>query len=486
MPWNKGNKITGYEKMIRERLRNDFLHYAQKCLKIRGKKGRVDFLYLNPAQKIIHEKLERQIKKSGKVRALILKGRQQGCSTYVQARFYWKLTHSRGIRAFVMAHVEAATQNMHKIIQRFYHHTPELMKPHMGKQNKDEIQFDKLDTSYVFGSAQSSGLGRSETIQFFHGSEVAYWRNASEHLSGVLQSIPNEKNTEIILESTPAGPAGLFYKMCDQVLKGESDYQLIFVPWFIQTEYKITQTEKIDLSPEEQNYQKLYALSKAQIMWRRHKIMELGGIHKFRQEYPASIEEAFYRDAENALWQRSRLNDNRISRKQLPELIRIVVAIDPAISKSKQSDETGIIVAGRDAEGHAYILEDLSGKYSPAEWAHVAVQAYHKFKADRIVAEVNQGGDMVKHVIFVQDCHVAYKAVHASRGKYLRAEPIAALDERGLVHHVGHFTLLEDQLCAFDPVKQSGSSPDRVDARVWALTELMLKKQHQGPVVWKL
>ena len=161
-----------------------------------------------------------------------------------------------------------------------------------------------------------------------------------------------------------------------------------------------------------------------------------------------------------------------------PELARIVVAIDPAVSSHEDSDETGIIVAGRDANGHGYVLADASGRYAPAEWARVAITAYRAHQADRIVAEINNGGDMVEATLRMIDPNVPFSAVRATRGKVARAEPVAALYEQGRIHHIGAFPQLEDQMCAFtsdfDRIAAC-YSPDRVDALVWALTELLVE-----------
>jgi phage terminase large subunit-like protein len=184
-----------------------------------------------------------------------------------------------------------------------------------------------------------------------------------------------------------------------------------------------------------------------------------------RQEVYAEILD----DNPGALWHRADVDEGRVS--EYPELRRIVVAVDPAVSNTEDSDETGIVVAGVARNGHAYVLDDMSLKGSPNEWGMQAVAGLHKYKADRIVAENNNGGDMVEHTIRTVNSNAPYKAVHASRGKVIRAEPVAALYEQGKVHHVGSFPSLEDQLCQWEP---GMSSPDRLDALVWALTDLML------------
>lgn len=186
-----------------------------------------------------------------------------------------------------------------------------------------------------------------------------------------------------------------------------------------------------------------------------------------RQEIYAEILD----DAEGALWNRDMLEKNRV--RKVPELVRIVVGIDPAISKTKKSNETGIVVAALGANGHGYVLDDRSLKGSPKEWAQRAIDAYYDHEADRIVPEINQGGDMVIHTIRTIDEKVPIKGVRASKGKQARAEPIAALYEQGKVHHVGYFAALEDQMTNWEP-NSGDESPDRLDALVWSLTELML------------
>lgn len=174
-------------------------------------------------------------------------------------------------------------------------------------------------------------------------------------------------------------------------------------------------------------------------------------------------------DTPGALWKRDAIEAQRVTK--LPDLKRVVVAIDPAVTSGEGSDETGVIVAGLGVDGHGYVLDDRSRRATPDAWAREAVAAYHSRKADRIVAEVNNGGDLVALTIRTVDASVAYKAVHASRGKQARAEPVAALYEQGRIHHCGAFPDLEDQLTTWT---QGDASPDRLDALVWAVTELML------------
>lgn len=183
-------------------------------------------------------------------------------------------------------------------------------------------------------------------------------------------------------------------------------------------------------------------------------------------------------DSDNALWKRSTMiNPFRVRSINPDELDRIVIAIDPAVTSTAQSDETGIIAAGVKygkvgADDHFYILEDGSLRGTPSEWARSALRLYYYYSADRIIGEVNNGGDLIESVIRGEDDLVSFRSVRATRGKILRAEPVAALYEKGRVHHAGEYQLLEDQMCNYTGV-EGEKSPDRLDALVWAITELM-------------
>lgn len=192
-----------------------------------------------------------------------------------------------------------------------------------------------------------------------------------------------------------------------------------------------------------------------------------------RQELAAEILD----DTPGALWTRAMIDAQRIKPHQLPDLVRVVVAIDPAVSTNEDSNETGIVCAGKGPgpDPDYYVLEDASDVYSPHEWAKEAIALLHAKSGDRIIGEVNNGGNMVESTVRNVEANIPFRAVHASRGKFTRAEPISALYEKKKVHHVGSLSRLEDQMCAFTSDfdrKANGYSPDRMDALVWALTEL--------------
>ena len=213
-----------------------------------------------------------------------------------------------------------------------------------------------------------------------------------------------------------------------------------------------------------------------------HLFTRYAGTRLGRQELDAEVLD----DVPGALWTRAELDAHRV--RTAPELRRIVVAIDPAVSSAPDADETGLVAVGVGSDGHGYVLADMSGRLSPDAWARRAIATYRTWAADRIVAEVNQGGELVEATLRTVDPMVPYRAVRASRGRRTRAEPVAALYEQGRVHHVGWFPELEDQLCAALP--DGGVGPDdRLDALVWGLTALDLAGSgwdHPGAIPYAL
>lgn len=281
------------DKRIRQRLKDDFRHYASKCLHVRTKEGAVVPFVMNRAQCHLHRRLEEQRERTGRVRAFVLKGRQQGCSTYVGGRFYHRTTHTRGVRTFILTHDMEATRNLFEMTERFHEHCPGILRPVTGRNNSRELQFPLLDSGYRVGTAGARGVGRSLTVQLFHGSEVAFWPNAREHAAGVLQTIPDADGTEVVFESTANGMGNYFHEGWQAAESGESEFQAVFIPWFWQSEYRRSPGEDFAVTAEERDYMALHGLDKAQIAWRRAKIAELKDPLLFRQEYPATPAEAF-------------------------------------------------------------------------------------------------------------------------------------------------------------------------------------------------
>ena len=214
----------------RQKLKDDFVFYARNCLNIRTKDSGILPFKLNEAQLYIHERLEEQIENTGKVRAIILKGRQQGASTLIQGRYVHKTTHNRGVRAFILTHDGESTNALFEMTKRFYDLLPDFVKPSIEKSNAKELKFDQLDSGYKIGTAGNKSIGRGQTIQFFHGSEVAFWQNAGELTKGVLQAVPDANGTEIILESTANGLNNYFHQQWKWPKKARVNFKQSLFP----------------------------------------------------------------------------------------------------------------------------------------------------------------------------------------------------------------------------------------------------------------
>lgn len=280
------------------RLRGEFEYFGAECLKIRTKSGELTTFVMNDAQCEIHRLLEQQRAEKGWVRALILKGRQQGASTYIGGRFYHKTSMNRGVATYILTHEQPATDTLFGMVDRYQKNNP--IAPHVGASNAKELEFDKLMSSYAVATAGTKAGGRSKAILLYHGSEVAFWANASDHFAASVQGVPLEPGTEVILESTSAGAMGEFYERCNDAIAGRGDYILIFIPWYMTREYArdpepgfVLEQEADEGQMSEAEYADTWKLSMRQMAWRRAKIIELRNPLLFQREYPASVDEAW-------------------------------------------------------------------------------------------------------------------------------------------------------------------------------------------------
>lgn len=281
--------------------KNDLQLFSEECMFILDKAGnRVPFVW-NRAQHFIHERLQEQLRTKGYIRALVLKGRQQGCSTYVAARYYHKCSLNFGRRAFIVSHEDKSTANLFSMVKRYHEGNP--MAPSTKYSNAQELVFGKLDGGYKLATAGSDDVGRGNTAQLLHGSEFGFWRNAAMHLAGIGNSIALAAGTEIILESTANGIGNQFHAMWQEAEKGNGEYIAIFVPWYWQDEYRLPVGADWKPTEEESRYQAAYKLDDNQMAWRRAKLAEYGkGMEwLFDQEYPATAALAFQTSTRNPL-----------------------------------------------------------------------------------------------------------------------------------------------------------------------------------------
>lgn len=282
-----------------KRLKHEFEFYAPRMLKVKVKDPLaippVQSFILNRAQQHVHALLERQLRETGKVRALLLKGRQMGMSTYVQGRFYHKVSLNRGRQAFILTHEQDATDTLFAMTERYHQNVPPNFRFALGKSNAKEMNFEGRDAGYAVATAGGKAVGRSKMAHIFHGSEVAFWPNAKKHMAGVFQIVPNMAGTEIILESTANGYDEVFFPAWQRAEAGDSEYLAIFTPWFWDDDYRLKVPEGYEFSAEDRDYQRLHSLDDDQLFWRRVKIDDelLGDETLFQQEYPATSAEAF-------------------------------------------------------------------------------------------------------------------------------------------------------------------------------------------------
>lgn len=282
-------RSTDFEKEIYDACVESFEYFAETFLRIKDKEGNTVPLILNAAQQYIHDQLEAQWFSEGRVRALILKGRQQGCSTLIAARYYWHVWRSQGLEVFILTHEDKATEHIFSIVQRYNDLIDPRMRPRTGKSNAKELWFEVKDSSYGVGTARTKGTGRSQTVHRLHWSEVSHSANQAEHAAGIMQTVP-DASSEIILETTANGVGDLFHQRWQDP---RSDYLKIFVPWYWQAEYRAPAEPGMTLTLEEAELAEEHGLDYEQLAWRRRKISDLGSTDLFRQEYPNSPEEAF-------------------------------------------------------------------------------------------------------------------------------------------------------------------------------------------------
>ncbi len=322
--------------------REDFIFYSPRALRIRPKApdnvtmmrpaqlGTIP-LVLNKAQMYLHTRIEQQRAETGKVRVLGLKGRQQGFSTYIEGRFYWKTTGTFGCKTQILTHEQDATDNLFDMVRRFHEHCPAALRPHTGKANAKELAFDVLDSRYSVSTAGTRNAGRSSTAQLFHGSEAAFWPNDSEHMAGMGQTVADAYGTEIILETTGNGQDNMFYAMWQDAERGVGDYLPIFVPWFWQDEYRRKVPKDFELEPGEVDYMEAYKIGHECMVWRRGKIENdfRSDLSAFDQEYPAAPHLAFQKRSTEPFIPYSLIWESR-KRDEIDALGPKIMGVDPA------------------------------------------------------------------------------------------------------------------------------------------------------------
>lgn len=277
---------------VHEKLENELPYYASECLLIKSKVGKMVPFRFNRAQLYLHGRIEDQRRRTGRVRIIIVKGRQQGCSTYVAARYFHKAVWNPNLSVYILSHEKKSTDNLFAMVKRFREKLPEPMQPTLDTSNTQELEFANK-SHYRVGTAGQGTTGRSQTNQLFHGSEVAYYVDVDNISSGVLETIADMDDTEIILESTANGVGNFFHKSALDAIAGRGEYELVFIPWYWQAEYRAKVPPGFEFTEEERTIQAQYKLDDQQLFWRHNKIIKLKSESMFKQEYPFTPQEAF-------------------------------------------------------------------------------------------------------------------------------------------------------------------------------------------------
>jgi hypothetical protein len=320
------------DAMLSQLISDDEL-YCARNLKIRTKEGEILPFVWNDAQRILHERLEAQAAEKGWVRVITLKGRQQGISTYTAARFYKRTCMGFGKRTMILTHLDAATQNLFGMAKTFFELSDATLRPTTKANSGTELSFAKLRSGYKVATAGSPGAGRSDTIQYLHGSEMAFWPNAQKIMAGLGQTVPLIEGSEVVIESTANGMGNLFHQMWVMAVAGKSDYMAVFIPWFVERGYRRTPPKGFELSEDDNEYMEAYNLDEEQMAWRRAKIDTdfAGDEDWFNQEYPATPDLAFQKVGHKPLIKTVKVS---LARKQeIKHMKRIgahVVGLDPA------------------------------------------------------------------------------------------------------------------------------------------------------------
>lgn len=328
------------------RLRDDFGYFAKHCLRIRTKSGEIKPFILNPGQRVLHDRLEKQRRETGRVRAVICKGRQMGCSTYVQARFYWRMWGGKGLGAFILTHEDKATTNLFKMTKRYHDLMPKGLAHTTGAANAKELVFAERECSYNVATAGTKETGRSATFQLFHGSEVAFWPNAEDHVAGLEQALADEVGSERILESTANGIGNVYQRRYKAAERGDSDDIAVFMPWYWDEGYTREAPEGWEPGSKWLQYEEIYRLTRDQLYWAFTKNRGMAQATsepddepcwKFKQEYPANADEAF-QTAGNSF-----IPSNAVAMARQRSVIpagAMIIGVDPARGGA---DKTGVM-----------------------------------------------------------------------------------------------------------------------------------------------
>lgn len=401
--------------------------FAKNFLVIHDKSGFEQKFEMNRAQLYIHERLQAQLEATGKVRALILKGRQQGVSTYVQARYFHKIVTKRGKKAFILTHLSDATRAIFEMTKRYSEKIDSALFPRPDKKNDNTLMYSTLASGYRVGTAGSIEVGRGMTNQYLHLSEYAFYKDAAKIGMGLMNTVAEIADTEIIKESTANGVDNDFYRDWMEAKNGKTRYQAIFVPWYWQDEYCIEDASFVPTDEERDWLDKFKSngLKPGHLNWRRIKMEDIKGDYeqkcrKFRQEYPFTDDEAFLSSITDTFIQVEHVQRARITKVESDAAL--VIGVDP----SRMGDDRTAII--RRKGRRAYNLE-THYNLDTMELAGMVKRIIEKEKPRKVYIDcIGIGAGVVDrlhelgYTDIVVGVNVARKAEEPKRYKNCRAE----------------------------------------------------------------
>lgn len=394
-------QISEKMKDINDRLDNDLEFYCRHMLKIRIKEGPLKAFIWNKAQRYLHKRIEEQRARLGRVRVIIVKGRQQGCSTYIEGRGYKRATRVGNTNVFILAHVGETSQLLYDMAETFHENIPMAVRPKMDVGNRKTMKFKSVNATYRVGTAGSEDVGRGGTVQFLHGSEVASWEKVDNIDTGILESVSEADETEIYLESTAKGMGNDFFKKTREALKRKSDYIVIFIPWYWQEEYArdIPSDGRMQITEEDEEFREFirkqpgefaFELSDAQLYWRRSKIKSLGDEWKFKQEYPSYLMEAFQTSGKTFISDKH-IMDARVS-NVTDTVAPLIMGVDPA----RTGDRTVFAYRrGRQFLDHEVFEFDDNDEAIEMQIAGLIIQRIKKKNIDMVFIDTGSGWGVI-------------------------------------------------------------------------------------------
>lgn len=340
------SQLTPSQEQQLRRLADDFPFYARNCLKIVTKEGKITPFVLNSAQTYLYNRIMDQKRRTGMVRIIVVKGRQQGVSTLIEGLGCHITQFNTNTKAFILTHHSKSTEQLFSMVKNYVNNFPKELGElaETDTQNRNQLSFKASKSSYSVGTAGSDAIGRGFTLQFFHGSEVAFWENTSEIAMGALKAVNPVPNTYIILESTANGVGNYFHNLAIQGLDKDSTYETVFIPWYWQSEYRRAVPAGFQLTDQEMELKAMYNLTDEQLFWRRRTILEdfEGEEWKFQQEYPNTLDEAFV-SGEEAYFDPARIAKARKARLEVIDAAPKILGIDIG-GASEHADRSVVIL----------------------------------------------------------------------------------------------------------------------------------------------